>query len=490
MSLVIILPVLIYFAILIGIGFYSVKFTDTREGFHLGGRKMSSWVTAISYAFSGMSAFVLIGFVGMVYTLGPSSFYTLIGYNLGFAFSYLVIAKRLRNYSELLNAYTYTEYFVRRVRGNPHLIRLISSISILVFMSVYVGSQLAAGGMTIETVFDMDPTIAVIIAGIIVTVYCLFGGFAAVSLTDYFQGLIVVVGTAILGIYMVYYAGGWSELVAVVSSTDSTMTSANMGAAGSTLFGMIFGFLSLGVAIIGRPHDTIRFFAISSSSEIRKSFAITLSALSITYWGAFLIGYSGRAIFPQIENPEYIFPVALIELTHPLFAGFMIAVFLGLLMSTADSMLLSAGSTFGEDIYRKYFNKNASDKQIIFVTRFFIAVVGLLSTVVAVTSSESVFWITIYASAGLAATFAPVLIVSLYWDKLTNQGAVAGMFSGFISVVLWKKFAPDISWIMTEALPAMIISFIVIIVVSLMTEQPEIEKVQMELIKAAKVWKR
>lgn len=156
---------------MIGIGFNFYKYTDTREGFHLGGRSMSGWVTAISYAFSGMSAFVLIGFVVMVYKMGPSSFYTLIGYNLGFAFSYMMIAKRLRNYSELLNVYTYTEYFVKRVRGNPHLIRLISALSIVVFMSVYVGSQLAAGGMTIETVFGVDPKIAILIAAVVVTIY-------------------------------------------------------------------------------------------------------------------------------------------------------------------------------------------------------------------------------------------------------------------------------------------------------------------------------
>nr|WP_276207798.1 hypothetical protein [Virgibacillus sp. YIM 98842] len=150
----------------------------------------------------------------------------------------------------------------------------------------------------------------------------------------------------------------------------------------------------------------------------------------------------------------------------------------------------SAGSTFGEDVYRKYINKSASDKQIIFVTRMFIAIVGIASTLVAIYSSESVFWITVYASAGLAATFAPVLIVSLYWDKLTNQGAVAGMFAGFITVVLWDTFVPDIYFIMTEALPAMLVSFIVIIVVSKLTEQPEIEQVRKELAQAKKVWKK
>lgn len=488
MNWMLLTPIVLYFVFIIGIGVYSYRFTDSREGFHLGGRKMSSWVTAISYAFSGMSAFVLIGFVGMVYTMGPSSFYTLIGYNLGFAFSYLFIAKRIRNYSEIVGAYTYTEYFVKRVRGNPHIIRAISALSIVVFMSAYVGSQLAAGGMTIETVFGVSPLVAIIIAGVVVTFYCLFGGFAGVSLTDYFQGILVVIGTAILGIYMIFRAGGWTEVVSQVTASDASLVTASMGAGGSTLFGMIFGFLTLGVAIIGRPHDTIRFFAISSSSEIKKSFAITLTALSITYWGAFLVGYAGRVLFPAIENPEYIFPIALVELTHPLFAGFMISVFLGLLMSTADSQLLSAGSTFAEDIYKKYIDKNASDKRIVMVTRLFIVVVGILSTVVAITNTTSIFWITVYASAGLAATFAPVLVISLYWDRLTNAGVVSGMLSGFLTVVVWKSIAPEVSFIMTEALPAIIISSIVTIVVSLLTKQPHIKTIRYELDRAKKTW--
>ncbi|MDQ0160456.1 sodium/proline symporter [Alkalibacillus salilacus] len=490
MDWMIILPIIVYIFILVGIGAYSYKFTGTREGFHLGGRKIGSWVTAISYAFSGMSAFVLIGFVGMVYTLGPSSFYTLIGYNIGFAFSYIVIAKRLRNYSEILDAYTYTDYFVKRVRGNPHMIRAISAISILVFMSVYVGSQLAAGGMTIETVFDINPTTSVIIAGIVVTAYCLFGGFAGVSITDYFQGIIVVIGTAILGVFMINYAGGWSAVVEEVRNQDPALVTGGLGASGSALLGLIFGYLTLGVAIIGRPHDTIRFFAISSSSEVRKSFAITLTALTITYWGAFLVGYAGRVIYPNIDNPEYIFPFALVDLTHPIFGGFMIAVFLGLLMSTSDSQLLSSGSTFGEDVYRKYINMHASDRQILIVTRLFIAIVGILSTVVAVTSSESIFWITVYASAGLAATFAPVLVFSLYWDKLTNAGAVAGMLTGFMTVVLWDNFMPEFSFIMTEAVPAVVLSSVVIYVVSKLTEQPELQTVRNELQQVKKVWKK
>lgn len=472
---------------MIGIGIYSFRFTKTKEGFHLGGRTLNSWVAAISYAFSGMSAWVLIGYVGMVYALGPSVFYILIGFNLGFLFSYIVIAKRVRNYSQLVGSITYTDFFVKRLGGNPHIIRLVSAVSIVIFMSAYTAAQLAAAGKTIETVFGITPTTAIVISGLVVTVYCLFGGLLGVSLTDYFQGLAVVVGTLILGIFMVSLAGGWTNVVEQSAQISPMLVSANLGATGSALIGAIFGFLIMGLNVIGRPHDTIRFFALKSSAEVRKSAAICLSALTITYWGAFLVGYSGRILFPTVTDAELVYPLALTELVNPWFGGIMLAVFLGLLMSTADSQLLSASSTLTEDVYGKYFNKKASEKTMILVTRLVIVAIGILSTYIAVSTPESVFWLTVYASAGLAATFAPVLILSLYWKNLTNQGGAAGMIAGFVTVVVWYQLG--LSSIVMEGLPAFIASFVVAIVVSKLTKRQDVDKIEAQLADVARVWK-
>ncbi|MBB5174578.1 sodium/proline symporter [Texcoconibacillus texcoconensis] len=487
MNLALIIPIIVYFILMIGVGIYSFKFTKSKEGFHLAGRNLGSWVSAISYAFSGMSAWVLIGYVGMVYSLGPSVFYILIGFNLGFLFAYMVIAKRVRNYSQLLGAVTYTDYFVKRMRGNPHFIRLVSGISIVIFMSAYTAAQLAAAGLTLQTVFGFEPVTAIIIAGIVVTAYCLFGGLMGVSLTDYFQGIGVVIGTVILGIFMIYVAGGWNAVVAQTAEISPMYTSANMGATGSALLGSVLGFLVMGLNVIGRPHDTIRFFALKSSAEVRKSAAICLSALTITYWGAFLVGYSGRVLFPEVADPEMIFPLALTELAHPLWGGILLAIFLGLLMSTADSQLLSASSALTEDIYSKYLNKNLSDKQNVLVTRIVIILIGVLSTIVAVTTPESVFFLTVYASAGLAATFAPVLILSLYWKKLTNAGAGAGMAAGALAVFIW--YQSGLAEVVMEGVPGFIAAFLIAIIVSKLTSQPHEQQIEGELTKVSYVWK-
>ncbi|PKR77917.1 hypothetical protein CEY16_08305 [Halalkalibacillus sediminis] len=487
MNLALIVPIVIYFLLMVGIGVYSFRFTKTKEGFHIAGRQLGSWVSAISYAFSGMSAWVLIGYVGLVYALGPSVFYILIGFNLGFLFAYVVIAKRVRNYSQLLDSVTYTDFFVKRVRGNPHMIRIIAALSIVIFMSAYTAAQLAAAGKTLETAFGFTPITAIIISGIVVTAYCLFGGLMGVSLTDYFQGLGVVIGTVILGIFMVSFAGGWGEVVSQAAEISPTMVSANMGATGSALLGAILGFLALGLNVIGRPHDTIRFFALKSSAEVKKSAAICLAALTITYWGAFLVGYAGRIIFPEVADPEMIFPMALTELVHPIFGGILLAIFLGLLMSTADSQLLSASSTLTEDIYSKYFNRSLTEKQNVMITRIVVIIIGIISTIVAVTTPESVFWLTVYASAGLAATFAPVLILSLYWKGLTNAGAMAGMLAGLLAVVIW--YQAGLSSIVVEGVPGFVASFFFAIVVSLFTSQPHKQEISRELEKVAYVWK-
>jgi len=487
MNYTILIVVVIYLLCMVAIGIYSYRFTKTREGFHLGGRRLSSWVAAFSYAFSGMSAWVLIGYVGMVYKLGPSSFYILIGFNLGFIFAYMVIAKRLRNYSQLLDSITYTDYFVKRVRDNTHLIRFISAVAIIVFMSAYVASQFSAAGKTMQTLFGLSPVTAIIISAVVVTLYCMLGGFLAVSLTDYIQGLLIIIGTFILGFVLVSMAGGWSQVVTEAAKASPILVSANLGKTGLSFIGMVFGFLVFGMYVIGRPHDTIRFFAIKSSSEVRKSLVICIGALTLTYWAAFLVGYVGRVMMPGLKDPEMLFPLILTQKVNPILGGILLAVLMGLIMSTVDSQLLISASTFTEDIYGKYIDKQISEKKSIFVSRLVVAVIAALSVYIAITSPESVFWLAIYASAGLASTFAPVLILSLYWDRLTNWGAITGMASGFVMNVVWQNMG--LAKTVNQCIPAFAVAFLVAFIVSKLSAPPNMEEVRSELSQVAKVWK-
>lgn len=472
MSYAILIPFIVYLLVMMGIGAYWSRLASSIEGFYLGGRSLGAWVTAFSYAFSGMSAWVLIGYVGMVYKLGPSSFYILIGFNIGFILGYMVYAKRLRNYSEQLGAVTYTDFFVRRARTCTHAIRLISGIAIVVFMAAYVASQLAAAGKTMSVVFSVTPTTAILVTAVVVTLYCVFGGFMAVSVTDFVQGLVIVVGVMILAVVMLDMGGGPSAIARKAAEIDPNLVNASMGGkTGMAFIGAVIGYLGFAFQVMGRPHDTVRFFAIKSVSEIRKSLVVCLASLTVTYWSAFVVGYAGRVLFPGLGDPEKLFATVLTSNgVSPWFGGTLLAVFMGLLMSTVDSQLLSSASTLAEDLYVKYFGKHLTERQAITVTRVAIVIVAAIGSAIAITTPQSVFVLTNYASSGLAATYAPVLFLALYWKRLSGPGVVAGMIGGFSSVVIWQQF-PSLLALSVPALPGCVMGGLIAVAVSLMTPQ-------------------
>lgn len=480
MKAAILIPFVVYLLIMMGIGAWCSKSSGTVEGFYLGGRSLGGWVTAFSYAYSAMSSWVLIGYVGTVYLMGPSSFYTLIGFNIGFMISYLVFAKRLRNYSAQLESVTYTDFFVRRVRSCGTLIRMISAIAIVVFMAAYVASQLAAAGKTMSVLFSISPTTAVLITAAVVTAYCVFGGFMAVSITDFAQGIVIVAGVIVLAFKVVSLGGGPAAVSHAAAAIDPNLVTASLGGkSGMVLVGSVIGYIGFAFQLLGRPHDTIRFFAIKSIGEIKKSMMVCLVSLTVTYWAAFAIGYTGRVLFPELSDPEQLFATILTTSVHPVFGGILLAVFMGLLMSTVDSQLLSSASTLAEDLYIKYFGKSLSEKQAVRVTRISIVAVALIGCVIAVTNVSSVYVFTNYASSGLAATYGPVLFLSLYWKRLTGPGAVAGMIGGFVTVVLWQNLGMTVY--VVGALPGFFVGLLVAAAVSLCTQQPHQAQIEREL---------
>lgn len=472
MSLTILIPFTIYMLCMMGIGAYWSRSATSIEAFYLGNRSLGAWVTAFSYAFSGMSAWVLIGYVGMVYKLGPSSFYILIGFNIGFILGYTVFAKRLRNYSEQLGAVTYTDFFVRRARTCSHVIRLVSGVAIVVFMAAYVASQLAAAGKTMSVIFSISPTTAILITAAVVTVYCVFGGFMAVAITDFIQGLLIVVGVIILAWVMLDMAGGPTAVVQKAAAISPHLVDASLGGkSGMALLGAIVGFIGFAFQVLGRPHDTVRFFAIKSVREVRKSLVVCLASLTITYWAAFAVGYAGRVLFPDMPDPEKLFATVLSTSVNPIFGGILLTVFMGLLMSTVDSQLLSSASTLAEDLYMKYAGKHLNERQAIVITRLAIVLVALIGCGIAINTPQSVFMLTNYASSGLAATYAPVLFLALYWKGLSGPGTVAGMVGGFITVVVWQQFPAALA-VSMPALPGCVIGTLIAYIVSTLTPPP------------------
>lgn len=473
-----VLPFILYLFVLIGISIYTFKYTTTMEGFVLGGRKLHPWVAGLSVAFSGCSGWMFMGAAGLAYTMGPSVFYLLLSYLVAVLVVYLVVPLRLRNYSGLLGAITYPQFFVNRVRDNTNLIRIVASVSVIAFMSAYVAAQYSAAVKSLVALFGFTPLGALLITAVVVTLYCLVGGFQAVCITDYIQGWVILIGSVICSVLLVVKAGGFGSMLVKLGEIDPNLLSANMGKTGAALLGFAFYYLATSINAFGRPHDTIRFFAIESSKDVREMAMVGHLGLLLIYWTSFMIGYAGRVFFPNLADPETIFPMILGELMNPWFAGIMLTALMALIMSTVDSQLLSAASTLSEDFYRGMINKKTSEKKVVWIARISVVMISAIGAFISYRSPQSVMWLTIYAGSGLAATFGPSLILALYWKRLTKWGVIASMLTGIVTVVVW--YNTPFRTIVNEGPVGWVAALIVGIVVSLMTEAPNQDEIEEE----------
>ena len=467
-SICIAIPFIVYMIAMMAIGVFTFKSTSSVEGFALGERKLHPWVAAMSYVFSGCSGWMFMGAAGISYIMGPGAWWMLLGYMIGVLFSFLTIPMRLRNYSGYLGAITYPGFFVKRVRDNTNLIRGICSLALIVFIVPYIAAQYSACIKGITSLFDVTPLAALLFSVAVVTIYCMLGGFKAVCLTDYIQGWVILAGGVLISVILVSKAGGWGSMLATLKEIDPTLMTANLGKAGAALLGFVWYSFTTVFVVIGRPHDTIRNFAIENSKQAYEMALFGQVALLINYWTSWMIGYAGRVFFPNLADPETIFP-SVLTLINPWVAGILFAALLALLMSTVDSQLLSVATTLSVDLYRGFINKEASDKKVVSLSRIAVLVVSVLGAYICYRTPQSVMWLTLYASGGLSATFGPSLILSLYWKRFNKQGAIASMLSGLLAVIIWYK-TPWRATIIHEGLVGWIVGLVVGVVVSLMTE--------------------
>ncbi|HPE90665.1 MAG: sodium/proline symporter [Thermovirgaceae bacterium] len=459
------LPFVLYLIVLVVIGFLAYKKTKTMEGFHLGNRQLSPWVAGISILFSGSSGWIFLGCAGLGYSMGPSAWFMLISFMITMLIAYTLIGKRLRNYSGLLGSITYPEFFVRRVRSNRNGIRLIASLAVFVFMTTYVASQYVAAVKALKPIFNMTDLQVVLLTAVVVTLYCLIGGFMAVCWTDFVQGMVILGGSIIMCVFLVVEAGGFGEVFSKLAAIDPKLLSAKWAT-----WPLILMFWTAGLGGVGRPHDTIRFFALKDSHSARGTAMVGEISLLFNYWTGYMIGYIGRVFFPALKDPETIFPTLLIEMFNPWFAGIMIAALMALIMSTIDSQLLSAASTFTEDFYHTYVNKRASEQRLVWVSRVSVVAIGVFGAVMAMYMTETVNNLVLFATAGLSSTFGPALVLSLYWKRLTEEGIIASMLTGLVVSVYWFLSPLKAITGLHESAVGFFFAITVAVVVSLLTK--------------------
>jgi sodium/proline symporter len=467
-----------YLIMMLAIGVIAYKRTSNSTDYFLGGRSLGPWPAALSAGASDMSGWLLLGLPGYAYAAGFEAFWLAGGLLVGTWANWLISAKRLRTYSITTESLTLPEFLSRRFNDNSKLIQTISAFFILLFFLFYTSSGLVAGGKLFETVFGLDYTTAVIIGTVCVVSYTLFGGFLAVSWTDLVQGLLM--SAALLIVPIAAMNGGLGQLSSDLHNINPELLTLWNDAKGEPLSAIaIISLAAWGLGYFGQPHILARFKATRSNKDLvtARRIAVIWTALSMV--GAMLVGLVGLIYVtnsgaPKLDDGEKIFMLLVNAMFHPVIAGILLAAILAAIMSTADSQLLVSSSAMAEDLYKQVLKKDATSEEIVRVGRFAVILISLIALVLAMTPDSSVLGLVSYAWAGFGAAFGPAIVLSLYWPRMNRNGALAGIVVGGVTIVLWKQFTGG--WFdVYEIVPGIILSTLSIVIVSLITGEPEDE---------------
>ncbi|WP_425481542.1 sodium/proline symporter PutP [Alkalibaculum sporogenes] len=474
--------------LLVGIYFY--KKNESMSDYVIGDRKLNPLVTSLSAQASDMSGWLLLGLPGLAYasTNGMvEAVWTALGLAIGTYLNWRFVAKRLRNYTFISgDSITLPEYFENRFRDTSKLLRLISAFLILLFFLFYTASGFVAGAKLFNTVFGFNYTLALIVGVLVIISYTFLGGFMAVSWTDMFQGLLMLIAVVVTPIVALSAAGQVDGLINTAYIDFQNIFTFSTGEPISFL--IIFSWFAWGFGYFGQPHILARFMAIRSAKEVKPARIIAMIWVVISLAAAVIVGIVGRVYLntPLDEGAsETIFMVLVSDLFPAVIAGVLLSAILAAIMSTADSQLLVTSSAITGDFYRTVYKKDASQKELLWVSRGAVILIALIAGILALDENSSVFRLVSYAWAGFGSAFGPVILLSLYWKRMTRNGALWGMIAGGITVVVWKNLSGGI-FDLYEIVPGMILSLVVIVVCSLLDKEPSIE-IQEEFDKVNKI---
>ncbi len=487
----ILISMVIYMSAVIFIGVYFAKKANkSSDDYFLGGRTLGPWVTAMSAEASDMSGWLLMGLPGVAYACGlADAFWTAIGLAIGTYVNWLIVSKRLRRYSVVANnSVTLPDFFSNRFHEKKPIIMTIASLFILIFFTVYAASCFVTCGKLFSQLFGFEYKVMMIIGAVFVLAYTLLGGFLAESASDFMQAIVMIIALVIMVIVGVIFAGGFGSVVENASKMPGFLelfNTADVEAGIAKPYGFlnVVSMLAWGLGYFGMPQVLLRFMAIRKESELRRSRIIATVWVVISLAVAVFIGIVGRildqngVISMAGTSSENVFIVMTTSLIPALLAGLIMAGILAATISSSDSYLLIAASAFAKNIFQGVLKKNASDKQVMWASRIVLLAIAIIAMIFALNENSVIFKIVSFAWAGFGATFGPLMIFSLFWKRITKEGAIAGMIAGGGMVFLWKLVISTLGggWAIYELLPAFIFSSIVIVVVSLLTKKPEDE---------------
>lgn len=461
----------LYLVMMLAIGYIAYKRTTNTEDYMLGGRNLGPGVTALSAGASDMSGWMLMGLPGAMYATGVSALWLALGLLIGCYINYIVLAPRFRLYTEMANdSITIPDFLENRFKDTSRILRTVSAIVIIVFFTFYTSAGIVSGGKLFESSFGFDYHYGMLLTIAVVVAYTLFGGFLAVSWTDFVQGCIMFVALILVPIVALTDVGGVDGAFNYADNLDPTLFDPFKG---TTVLGII-GFLAWGLGYFGQPHIIVRFMAIRSVKDLKKARRIGIGWMFFSILGAMLTGLVGIAYFEGQGNglgdPETVFIRFADVLFHPYITGFLMAAILAAIMSTISSQLLVTSSALTEDFYKTFLHKEASDKQLVLIGRGAVLAIAVIGTFLAWNPSATILSLVGYAWAGFGSAFGPIILLSLYWKRMTKQGALAGIISGAVTVILWVQL--NFSDTLYEMVPGFFTSLLFAVIVSLLTKQP------------------
>jgi solute:Na+ symporter, SSS family len=451
------------------IGFLTMRRTRNQSDFFIGGRAMNKFIVALSAVSSGRSSWLVLGVSGMAFTLGPGAVWAVVGYITAEMFQFVYIGRRLRRETGRFNCLTLLDYFECRHRDTRHLIRITGAVIIGIFMTAYVAAQFNAGAKALSTGLNIPVLAALLISGALVLIYMVLGGFIAVAYNDAVRAVILIVGLVIFPIYGLIKIGGVHVLLSTLKQLDPALI--DPFALG---FGAILGFVGIGLGSPGQVHIVVRYMSIDDPDKLRSSAVIGTFWNVVMGWGAVFIGLLGRYVIPSVDrlpdsDPEMIYLVLSSRYFGPVVYGLLIGGIFAAILSTADSQLLVVASTFVRDVYETLIKRGEaiSEQRKLRLSRWALFLTGIAALVLAYLAQDLIFWLVLFAWGGLGAAFGPTLIFSLYWRRVTRAGIFAGMVTGTVVVIIWKRFLVGPTGLY-ELIPGFALACLAIVAVSLM----------------------
>lgn len=473
----IIVVFILYISVILIVGYVAGKVIKNISDYILGGRNLSGLLAALGAGASDMSQWLLMGMPGAFFVHGINQIWILMGCSIGAYINWQFVAKRLRVYTEVANdSLTMPAYFDNRFHDHSKILRRVTAIVILIFFLFYSAAGFIAGGVVTQNIFHISYLSATLICAAVIIIYTCIGGFVAISWVDFFQGSLMFFAILIVPCVTMYHLNGVGHTFDLLKTQGPNYFNAfyDYGWLG------IISLLGWGLGYAGQPHIIVRFMAIRKVKDIPMANFICMTWMIFSLYGALFTGLTGAAYFTHtgkhLDNPETIFLALADILFNPWIAGFLIAAVLSAIMSTVSAQLLLSASALTEDFYRDFFRPNASNRELVIVARICVLIISFIAVLIAITTSSdsTILSVVSYAWSGLGASFGPVVIVSLYWPRMTREAAISGIIMGAMSVVIWELLGKYYGGMfkLYSLLPAFVINLLTIYFVSIYSSKP------------------